>query len=122
MNTRLRAAAILDRVINQGQSLTAVLDQMLDTELKPQDKAFIQALCYGVLRYYPQLDFLLQNLLGRPLKSKDNDIRILLLVGLYQLRFMRVKPHAAVAETVAAAGKKSWAKSLLNAVLTYLLI
>jgi 16S rRNA (cytosine967-C5)-methyltransferase len=117
MNTRLRAAAILDRVINQGQSLTAVLDQMLDTELKPQDKAFIQALCYGVLRYYPQLDFLLQNLLARPLKSKDNDIRMLLLVGLYQLRFMRVKPHAAVAETVAAAGKKSWAKSLLNAVL-----
>ncbi len=117
MNTRRCAAEALVRVIQQGQSLTVVLEQVLETELKTQDKAFVQALCYGVLRYYPQLDFLLQNLLSRPLKSKDSDIRMLLFVGLYQLRFMRVKPHAAVAETVAAAGKKKWAKSVLNAVL-----
>jgi 16S rRNA (cytosine967-C5)-methyltransferase len=38
-------------------------------------------------------------------------------MGLYQLKYMRVKPHAAVSETVAAAKKKTWAKSLINGVL-----
>ncbi|MGZ8221152.1 MAG: 16S rRNA (cytosine(967)-C(5))-methyltransferase RsmB, partial [Methylobacter sp.] len=53
---------------------------------------------------------------------KDADVKALALVGLYQLKFMRVKPHAAVSETVLAARKKPWAKSLINAVLrTYLL-
>jgi len=41
----------------------------------------------------------------------------LALVGLYQLKYMRVKPHAAVSETVLAARKKPWAKALINALL-----
>jgi len=84
-----------------------------------KDRAFIQALCFGVCRQYHRLDFILSQLLDKPLK--DADVKSLALVGLYQLNFMRVKPHAAVSETVLAARKKPWAKSLLNAVLrTYL--
>lgn len=82
-----------------------------------QDRAFIQALCFGTLRWYFRLDFILNKLLQRPLKAKDADIRILALLGIFQLCFTRVKAHAAVAETVAAAGKKTWAKPLLNGVL-----
>ena len=37
-------------------------------------------------------------------------------MGLYQLKYMRVKAHAAVSETVAAAKRQPWAKALLNAV------
>ncbi len=80
-----------------------------------QDKAFIQALCYGVCRTYYRLDFILGELLDKPLK--DLTIKALALVGLYQLRYMRVKPHAAVSETVLAARKKPWAKALINALL-----
>ncbi len=119
MNTRLVAARVLSRVLQDGQSLTAALDQAFSGIEASKDRAFIQALCYGVCRQFHRLDFILSQLLDKPLK--DADVKALALVGLYQLNFMRVKPHAAVSETVLAARKKPWAKSLLNAVLrTYL--
>jgi 16S rRNA (cytosine967-C5)-methyltransferase len=119
LNTRLVAAKVLSRVLQDGQSLTAALDHAFLTVESVKDRAFIQALCYGVCRQYHRLDFVLTQLLDKPLK--DVDVKSLALVGLYQLNFMRVKPHAAVSETVLAARKKPWAKSLINAVLrTYL--
>jgi 16S rRNA (cytosine967-C5)-methyltransferase len=75
----------------------------------------IQALCFGVCRFYQRLDFILNELLDKPIK--DGQIRALALVGLYQLWAMRIKPHAAVSETVKGASKKPWAKALLNALL-----
>ncbi|MDI1292627.1 MAG: 16S rRNA (cytosine(967)-C(5))-methyltransferase RsmB [Methylobacter sp.] len=119
MNTRLVAARVLSRVLQDGQSLTAALDNAFLSIESGKDRAFIQALCYGVCRQFHRLDFILSQLLDKPLK--DADVKSLALVGLYQLKFMRVKPHAAVSETVLAARKKPWAKSLINAVLrTYL--
>ncbi|MCF7965978.1 MAG: 16S rRNA (cytosine(967)-C(5))-methyltransferase RsmB [Methylobacter tundripaludum] len=119
MNTRLVAARVLSRVLQDGQSLTAALDNAFSAIESGKDRAFIQALCYGVCRQFHRLDFILSQLLDKPLK--DADVKALALVGLYQLKFMRVKPHAAVSETVLAARKKPWAKSLINAVLrTYL--
>ncbi|UOA09176.1 16S rRNA (cytosine(967)-C(5))-methyltransferase RsmB [Methylobacter sp. S3L5C] len=115
MNSRLIAARVLSRVIQDGQSLTAALDSALQTVDSVKDKAFIQALCYGVCRSYHRLDFILSQLLDKPLK--DQDVKALALVGLYQLKYMRVKPHAAVSETVLAARKKPWAKALINALL-----
>lgn len=116
MNSRLQAARVLGRVLKDGQSLTAALEQVLLFVDSAKDKAFIQALCYGVVRQFYRLDFILNRLLSKPLK--DDEVKALALIGLYQLSYMRVKPHAAVSETVAAAPKKkAWAKPLLNAVL-----
>ena len=115
MNNRLIAARVLSRVLQDGQSLTAALDNALQTVESGKDKAFIQALCYGVCRTYHRLDFILSGLLDKPLK--DPDVKALALAGLYQLKYMRVKPHAAVSETVLAARKKPWAKALINALL-----
>jgi 16S rRNA (cytosine967-C5)-methyltransferase len=119
LNTRLAAARVLFRVLQDGQSLTAALDNALLAIESGKDQAFIQALCYGVCRQYHRLDYILSLLLDKPLK--DAEVKMLALVGLHQLKYMRVKPHAAVSETVLAARKKPWAKSLINAVLrTYL--
>ena len=115
MNTRLIAARALSCVLQDGQSLTAVLESALKAVESGKDRAFIQALCYGVCRTYHRLDFILSELLDKPLK--DQDVKALALVGLYQLKYMRVKPHAAVSETVLAARKKPWAKALINALL-----
>jgi len=115
LNTRLIAARALSRVLQDGQSLTAALESALQTVESGKDRAFIQALCYGVCRTYHRLDFVLSELLDKPLK--DMDVKALALVGLYQLKYMRVKPHAAVSETVLAARKKPWAKALINALL-----
>jgi 16S rRNA (cytosine967-C5)-methyltransferase len=115
VNSRLVAARVLSRVLQNGQSLTAALDNVVPAVDAVKDRAFVQALCYGVCRYYHRLDFILSQLLDKPLK--DVEVKSLILIGLYQLQFMRVKPHAAVSETVAAARKKPWTKSLVNAVL-----
>ncbi len=115
MNTRLIAAKVLSRVLQDGQSLTVTLDSALKSVESAKDRAFIQAICYGVCRYFHRLDYILGQLLDKPLK--DLDIKALVLTGLYQLIYMRVKPHAAVSETVFAVSKKPWAKALVNALL-----
>ncbi|SJM93652.1 16S rRNA (cytosine(967)-C(5))-methyltransferase RsmB [Crenothrix polyspora] len=115
MSTRRIAAQVLSRVLDDGQSLTTALDSALAKLESAKERAFVQALCYGVCRYFYRLDFILSQLLDKPLK--DTDIKALALVGLYQLIFMRVKPHAAISETVSAVGKKTWAKGLINALL-----
>lgn len=117
MNLRLSAANILSKVVKDGQSLTVALDQTFELITEQKDRAFVQALCFGVVRQYHRLDYILQQLLSKPLRNKDSDIKMLLIIGLYQLKYMRVKSHAAVSETVSAAKKKSWAKSLINGVL-----
>ena len=85
----------------------------------PGERGLLQELCYGVCRWQPQLRFLLDRLLARPLAPGEQVVRGLLLVGLYQLWHLRVPEHAAVAETVAAARplRKPWAAGLVNAVL-----
>jgi 16S rRNA (cytosine967-C5)-methyltransferase len=115
VNTRLIAASILSKVLYDGQSLTTALDNAFKTIESHKDKAFIQAVCYGVCRYFHRLDFVLNELLDKPLKDKQ--VKILILVGLYQLNYMRVKAYAAVSETVLATGKKPWAKAVVNGVL-----
>ncbi|EKD70622.1 MAG: hypothetical protein ACD_46C00478G0007 [uncultured bacterium] len=118
MNLRLIAAQIIDEVTN-GRSLSDVLPTYFQSIKDPRDRAFVQALCYGVCRYYPRLDVILSYLLQKPMREKDSDVHALLLVGLYQLMEMRVPAHAAVSETVSAVEKfkKPWARGLINAVL-----
>ena len=106
VNTRLVAAKVLTDVIQNGHSLTSALATVLPTLESSKDQAFIQALCYGVCRQYHRLQFILSEILDKPIK--DISIQVLALVGLYQLNFMRVKPHAAVSETVFAVRKKPW--------------
>jgi len=119
MNTDVRAAAarVVAAVLG-GTSLNRVLPGKLK-EVSERDRALLQQLSYGTLRQGPRLDAILKQLLDKPLRDKDRDIRGLLLCGLYQLDSTRVPDHAAVAATVDAtrALKKHWAKGMTNAVL-----
>ena len=114
-NAQAAALAVLKKVILNHASLT----ESLTESTSHREANFIQALCYGVCRYYFQLDFMAKKLLDKPLKEKDQDIYLLILIGIYQLQFMHIAHHAAVNETVNATVmiKKVWAKQLVNAVL-----
>ena len=116
-NARTTAARVLEQVLVHGRYLDSALEAMHAGSLP--DSQIIQELAYGTLRWFHQLAGIAALLLSRPLKPKDQDVYALLLLGLYQLRFMRVATHAAVDETVAAAAAlgKPWAKGLLNACL-----
>lgn len=110
-------ALVLGRGDGRGQSLDRALAQHLPKLTDPAARGLAQEMCYGVLRWHVRLDALVRSLLHSP--PKDQDIYLLLLLGLYQLIYMRIAPHAAVNMTVAAttALKKTWAKGLVNAIL-----
>ena len=117
LDPRAAAALVIGEVLT-GSSLNQALParQALVPE---RDRGLLQQLCYGTLRQEPRLSALLAQLLDKPLKDKDSDIRGLLLCGLYQLESTRIPDHAAVAATVGAAAalKKPWAKGMANAIL-----
>jgi 16S rRNA (cytosine967-C5)-methyltransferase len=119
MNLRAAASRVIYQVVIDKRSLVDCLTDVLLKFKDPRDRGFLQALCYGVCRSYFYLHAVLDLLLQKPLKAKDQDIYCLLLVGIYQLNEMRVPDHAAVKETVAATQdlNKVWAKELVNAVL-----
>ncbi|MEO5703308.1 MAG: 16S rRNA (cytosine(967)-C(5))-methyltransferase RsmB [Gammaproteobacteria bacterium] len=117
MDARALAAKVLAQVLGEKHSLDAALLQNLPKLKDAAARGLAQEMCYGVLRWHLRLEALASSLLKSPLK--DIDVHSLLLLGLYQLIYMRVAPHAAVDLTVAAtqALGKAWAKGLVNAVL-----
>lgn len=116
-NARAHAAKLLQAVLFEKRSLTAVLS--MDWGYPQPDRALIHQLCYGCLRHIHWLEALVNALLERPLPKKQQLVQCLLFVGLYQLSKLRVPDHAAVSETVAAARQLgfSQATKLLNACL-----
>jgi 16S rRNA (cytosine967-C5)-methyltransferase len=120
LNTDCRAAAarVISAVCSDGQSLGRALVRC-ERDVLPRDRALLRELCYGTLRQHPRLDALIQPLLQKPFKAKDDDLRQLLLVGAYQLFHSRIPDHAALAATVEATRTlgKGWAAGLVNGVL-----
>ena len=116
-SARWVAARVLASVA-KGESLGAALPaQLPETPLAQRPLA--QELVYGTLREWPRLAGIAQQLLKKPLKTKDSDVYSLMLMGLHQIAGMRVPDHAAVSETVNIARKlgKPWATGLINGVL-----
>lgn len=118
-DARAAAAQALARVLDAGATLDAALAGCLAGLELQQDKGFAKELCFGALRWFDRLEFLLDRHLDKPLKRKDADIKSLILIGLYQLHYLSTPDHAAVAATVdsVAALNKAWAKPLVNAAL-----
>ncbi len=118
INIRGLAAKCCYAVIDQGRSLSDELPKQQE-KLQGKDKGLLQEICYGVLRYLPELENEIRQLMQKPIKGKQRVFHFLLLVGAYQIRYMRIPDHAAVSETVAATGalKNRHMKSLINGVL-----
>ncbi|MGB3597471.1 MAG: transcription antitermination factor NusB, partial [Pseudomonas neustonica] len=118
MSPRLAAARALTAVMAGKASLGSSLPTQLK-EVAARDQALVQELAFGTARWYTRLDALTRDLLNKPMKAADLDLQALLLVGLYQLLYLRVPAHAAIAATVECAAEmgKPWAKGMLNAVL-----
>ncbi|MBH3073203.1 16S rRNA (cytosine(967)-C(5))-methyltransferase RsmB [Serratia marcescens] len=117
-NLRSIAAKAIGQVLDQGQSLSTVLPT-LQTAISDKDRGLLQELCFGTLRVLPQLEWCIQQLMAKPLTGKQRTLHYLLMVGLYQLLYTRIPPHAVLAETVegAVALKRPQLKGLINGVL-----
>jgi len=120
-STKARVVALdcLLDVLSKGQSLEAALARGLPQLADARDRGFSQALTYGVLRHHRRLAALREHLLRSTLRERDQDMALLIELGLYQLFAMEVPAHAAVSQTVGLARDrgKNWAAKLINAVL-----
>lgn len=118
LSVRTAAAQVIGQILRQQGSLSSALPA-IQPKVSESERALLQELCFGTLRWQPQLDAYLGKLLDKPLRGKDSDIQALLLLGLYQLLYTRIPDHAAIGETVEVARglKKPWATKLINGVL-----
>lgn len=117
-NIQLAAAAVVQQVLANGRNLNQVLDEALRNQgaWTSAQRAAMQDLSYGTLRFYGQLRKVLGLLLHKPLA--DERMRFLLLVALYQLQHGKSAQHAVVDHAVRAAqALNPRVSGLVNAVL-----
>lgn len=116
-DVRVAAAEVIAEVL-RGRSLSSLLPKYAQ-QVTLSDRALFKALCFGTLRWYPQIEILLQQLIDKPLKQKELPLQALIACGIYQLLYMRIAEHAVINETVAGTKKlnRQWAKGFVNAVL-----
>lgn len=105
----------LIQVVVHGRSLSELQSNIN----QHQHAALIREMVFGVCRWYFYLDRDAKQMLKKPLRKKDNDVLLVIFLGMYQLQFMKTSDHAAVHETVNLVQKikKKWAKGLVNALL-----
>jgi 16S rRNA (cytosine967-C5)-methyltransferase len=115
---RLLAVKWLTQVVSNGRSVNDILanDQH---SIQPQHKSLAKQLLFGCLRYFHQLKTISDNLLEKPFKAKDQDLLIIIILGLYQLKYLSTPDHAAISESVELSRSinKKWAAGLINGVL-----
>lgn len=117
-NIQLAATQIVQQVLVDGRNLNQVLDESLRRKSvwTPAQRAALQDLSYGTLRFYGQLNSILNLLLHKHMT--DNRITYLLLVALYQLQYSRAAQHAVVDHAVRSADiLNPKIRGLVNAIL-----
>jgi 16S rRNA (cytosine967-C5)-methyltransferase len=91
----------------------------LDDSFSASTSPLAQQICYGVIRQFYSLDYILSQLLKKPLPAKHLDLKLLLMSGIYSVRELKRPDYASVNATVetTVALNKQWAKGLVNGVL-----
>lgn len=109
-NERLQALHSLTCLLEKK---TPLLHVMQSRDLSP----FSKELCFGVCRNFYRLESIADRLIKK--RPKQLDIWLCVLMGLYQLYYLKLPDYAVVKESVTllTSIKKIWAKGLVNAVL-----
>lgn len=107
------------RLVYNGQSLSAVQPQTTDKLEDARDRGLANELVNGVLRWRWRLEYFISQLVKKPLKQKDIEVQLVLLMALYELDECRTPDYAVINESVELVRKsgKKWAAGLVNAVL-----
>lgn len=118
LTARSAALDIIGSVLPRGAALDEALarhDGM--GRLDSRDRAFARLLIATTLRRLGQIDGLIDTCLDHPLGRKAGRIQDILRLGVCQLVFLAIAPHAAVHGTVDLVGKNRAYRGLVNAVL-----
>jgi 16S rRNA (cytosine967-C5)-methyltransferase len=114
---RLATAADIVATVLSGASLDDALARV--PQVAATDRAALQALAFGTIRWHFRIARWLEQLLDRPAQLRRPSLRALLEVALHQLGFSSHPPHAVVNEAVEAARLigEPHAAGLVNALL-----
>ena len=111
------ALRVIRRVVEEGAySNLTLAGELGRSSLAERDRRLAADLAYGTLRRLLRLDAEIEEAAGRGVGRIDREALAVLRLGVYQLRYTRIPPHAAVGETVglAAAGRRGFVNAVLR--------
>nr|WP_263013040.1 16S rRNA (cytosine(967)-C(5))-methyltransferase [Ancylothrix sp. D3o] len=107
-NPRQVAFFALRDVYRQNAFAEAALDKWLQkSSLSIQDKRLATELIYGCVRRQRTLDAIIDQLAKKKAEQQPVDIRIILHLGLYQIRFLNHIPESAAVDTTVELTKQN---------------
>ncbi|MEB3311029.1 MAG: 16S rRNA (cytosine(967)-C(5))-methyltransferase [Snowella sp.] len=118
MQNARQIAFLTLRDIDRRDSYTDIaLDRALkNTDLKRSDRALVTELVYGIVRRQRTLDTLIEQLSQKPIAKQPPDLRRILQIGLYQLRYLDHIPDSAAVNTSVDLAKNNGLKGLSGVV------
>jgi 16S rRNA (cytosine967-C5)-methyltransferase len=116
-NSRQLAFNALKQIYARGAYTDIALDRTLrDPEIKSADRGLTTELVYGIVRRQRSLDTLIDQLAKKSAKQQPLELRIILQIGLYQLRYLSQIPDSAAVNTAVELAKKNGLKRLAGVV------
>lgn len=118
MNSARQTAFLALRDIDRRDSYTDIaLDRVLQkSDLKSSDRGLVTELVYGIVRRQRTLDTLIEQLSQKPIGKQPPDLRRILQMGLYQLRYLDQIPESAAVNTSVDLAKSNGLKGLSGVV------
>src|SRR5262245_57673161 len=118
-NARWAAYQVLNRLEQRRGNSTILLHESLAKVSDPKDRNLITDLVLGTLRWRARLLFLIGQFSKRRLYQLDREVVLILQLGVYQLLYTNIAPHAAIYETVKLCkiGRLTSAASFVNGIL-----
>ena len=123
MPRNLALRILREITVNEAYADLAVKNGLAASNLDRRDKALATSLVYGTIQHMRFIDYQIEAVSARPLKSLTPAIRDILRMAVYQIAFMdRIPDRAAVNEAVNLAKKHAFsASSYVNGVLRNIL-
>lgn len=116
---RAVAVDLLSAVLDKGRLLDEMLEDSRLAAMDDRDRGFVRMLLGTTLRRLGQIDALIEHCLDKPMRAGAAWAEHALRLGICQLLFLDVAPHAAISTTVdlVKGGTQAGFAKLLNAVL-----
>lgn len=97
LEVRRLAAHLLRTSIERRLTVEDAISSSTDAQaLEPRDRAFLSSLLLTTFRHRGEIDAILAKLLDRPLPRKSGAARDILVLGVAQLLFLQLAPHAVI--------------------------
>jgi 16S rRNA (cytosine967-C5)-methyltransferase len=99
-NARWMAYQLLRRIESRQSNSTILLQENLAKVADSKDRHLITDLVLGTIRWRKRLLFIIERFSRRALQQLDQEVLLILQLGVYQMLYTNISPHAAVNETV----------------------